>query len=85
MKKKDCFECSCNSTIRTDDQGLQRKGYTSPVKWVGESCELQDLSVEFGIQVLLLTVFSSLDYFVGPSGWTFVDVSIGTTESNVHC
>lgn len=62
---KPCFVCACTGTQWTDDFGKPVEGYSSPVKWGGDSCQYQDIStsfqivfwVAFGLIVLLMCVF----------------------------
>ncbi|KAJ3038731.1 hypothetical protein HDV00_000391 [Rhizophlyctis rosea] len=43
-----CFFCNCNGTHWTDDDGNPVDGY-APVKWTGNSCQYQDVTMGFHI------------------------------------
>ncbi|KAJ3319921.1 hypothetical protein HDV06_005820 [Boothiomyces sp. JEL0866] len=69
-----CYFCSCTVNYLTDQKGNRVKNYDGPVKWSGNSCEYQDISISFHIllwltvALVVITIFCvSLLYSVGDS------------------
>ncbi|KNC99012.1 uncharacterized protein SPPG_05962 [Spizellomyces punctatus DAOM BR117] len=55
-----CFVCQCGNQY-TDDAGQPRPGFSGPVKWTGDACQYQDITVPFQIifwtsLVLIITI-----------------------------
>jgi hypothetical protein len=67
-KNSTCYFCKCTGKVLTDDNGKPIPGSSTNVKWAGDSCEFQDISVSFqilfwitvGLLILIISVIGMM-------------------------